>query len=210
MSIDPWLEGAAAASHPCPLVCGWNVPPQIVEWPKLKRSAPPVASKEPEATVFAGPGSPIVPAPGKLTVSEPIVPYTPATVPLASRLLLPPTQVHSLVEGLNSHRSFRFPSVPAASKPAPPKSQRFPFASVQPSAPERPPGVFVAVGVPRWPNTPGWPPLKVAIVLLPETQVHSSVEGSNSQRSLREPRVSNRSSPASSEKPEVPHPYLSN
>ena len=65
MSVDSWLLGSGAASHPGPLVCGWNVPPQIVEGSKLAGSAPPVASKEPEATVFAGPGSPIVAAPRK-------------------------------------------------------------------------------------------------------------------------------------------------
>jgi hypothetical protein len=39
-------------------------------------------------------------------------------------------------------RSSRLPDAPSASRPVPPKSQKFPEASVQETAPLRPPGTF--------------------------------------------------------------------
>ena len=57
---------------------------------------------------------------------------------------------HSLVEGLNSHRSSKTEPPDELSLP-PPKSHKFPLASVQPTAPARPGGMFPAAGVPNVP-----------------------------------------------------------
>jgi len=73
-------------------------------------------------------------------------------------VLLPPIHVHSPVapsSGSNIHRSFRYPVVPVASAPSPPKSQKCPDASVQLTSDDRPPGMFVDEAVPRAPYTPG-------------------------------------------------------
>ena len=56
----------------------------------------------------------------------PSVPYTPDWL----AKLLPPIQVHSLVETVNFHRSLRSPFVPAESKPLPPNTQRLPLLSL--------------------------------------------------------------------------------
>ena len=57
---------------------------------------------------------------------------------------------HTLVEGLNSHRSSKTEPPDELSLP-PPKSHKFPLASVQPTAPARPGGMFPAAGVPNVP-----------------------------------------------------------
>lgn len=63
-------------------------------------------------------------APGLFPAAgEPNAPYTPGRWPIG-----PPTQVHSLVEGLYSHRS---PKVPPPYVPSPPKSHKLPLLSVQ-------------------------------------------------------------------------------
>jgi hypothetical protein len=70
-------------------------------------------------------------------------------------LWLPPIHAHWFVEGLNSQRSLRTPSPPLASKPMPPKSQRWPLMSVQLEALERLPGIFPPAGVPNVSYKPG-------------------------------------------------------
>src|SRR5580704_8360709 len=91
-------------------------------------------------------------------------------------VLLPLIQVHSLVDGSNFQRSLRNPNVASESKPAPPKSQKLPWASVQLTAPSRPPGILVLAAWSRVPYTPGEPvsgPKVPANVLFPPIHVHS-------------------------------------
>ncbi len=110
---------------------------------------------------------------------KPTVPYTPA----ASIVLLPFTQVHTLVSGSNFQRSLRFPVLmPEAPRPLPPKIQKSPFASVQLTQDTRAAGTFPAAGVPCVPYVP----LEL-IRLEPETQVHKLVSGSNFHRSFSGP-----------------------
>ena len=89
--------------------------------------------------------------------------------------MLPLIQAHSLVEGLNFHRSLRYPKFPLASTPWPPKSQKSPLLSVQFEAPHRIPGMLAAAGVPNVPYTPGVVGPTLPDVLRPPIQVHSFV-----------------------------------
>jgi hypothetical protein len=50
--------------------------------------------------------------------------------------------------GSNSHRSFISPNPPVESKPNPPKSQKFPDASMNLTDPYRPPGMLLKAPVP--------------------------------------------------------------
>src|SRR5580700_3436248 len=70
----------------------------------------------------------------------------------------PLIQAHSPLEVLYSHRSFSSAPalVPAESRPDPPKSQKFPEASVQPEALLRPPGTLAWAAVPFVPYVPFW------------------------------------------------------
>src|ERR1039458_4258289 len=85
-------------------------------------------------------------APGTFAVEPtPSVPYTPGW----ARELPPLIQSHSLLVGLNSHKSFRTPApLVAESWPYPPKSQRLPLPSIQLTASSLPQGTLAALAVP--------------------------------------------------------------
>src|ERR1700693_654522 len=71
----------------------------------------------------------------------------------------PFSHVHSLLVILYFHKSFRSPPppVPTESRPFPPKSQRFPDASVQLTGPKfRTPGTLAGAAVPSVPYVPFW------------------------------------------------------
>ncbi len=113
--------------------------------PLLSAPAPPISQKLPlwsvqETAEFLAPGT-------FAAAGTPRVPKTDA----ALTVLLPLIHVHCLVEGLNSHRSFKAPSLPAESKPAPPKSQRLLLLSIQEDEPVRPPGTLAAAAEPSVP-----------------------------------------------------------
>src|SRR5260370_36125826 len=71
---------------------------------------------------------------------------------------------------------------PVASKPCPPKSQRFPWVSLQAAASHRAPGTLVEAAIPWVPYFPGG----LVAPLEPRTHVHCLVGTvSNFQRSLK-------------------------
>ena len=100
--------------------------------------------------------------------NTPNVPYTPGW----PTVLLPPIHAHSFVEGLYCQRSLRPASLPSASTPKPPKSQKLPLLSVQLAATMRLPGMFPAANVPNVPYSPDWPQLRQGTVLLPPIHAH--------------------------------------
>src|ERR1035437_718102 len=82
---------------------------------------------------------------------------------------------------LNFQRSFRY-SGPLATKPSPPKSQRFPLESIQETEVDRAPGKFAGSGTPFVPYVPAW-----SVTLDPLTQVHCPLAMFHFQRSFRYP-----------------------
>src|ERR1039458_9955949 len=80
-------------------------------------------------------------------------------------MLDPPIHVHW--PALYSHRSFTYPSVSAESYPCPPKSQKFPAASVQVLAPFSAPGTLLGADFPWVALFPFW-----LTTLDPPTLVH--------------------------------------
>src|SRR6267378_7897597 len=93
----------------------------------------PAASAQPTAS-WRPPGAFVADA-------TPGVPYP---MPIWLARLEPETKVH--LPPVYSHRSLRNPRVPAPSLPNPPKSQKFPKASVQVTAFVRAPGYGLALG----------------------------------------------------------------
>lgn len=106
----------------------------------------------------------------------------------------PPRQVHWLVEGVNSQKSFNCLILPAASNPKPPNSHRFPLLSIQVLGPRRLPGLLPGAGVPNCAYTPRWPqsaprlefgfPVQETLrsLLSPLIHAHRRVEASNRHR----------------------------
>src|ERR1019366_5034555 len=107
-------------------------------------------------------------------------------------MLLPPIQVHSTEEVSNSQTSLRYPCEPPASRPSPPKSQRWPLLSVQLAAVRRLPGRFPAAGVPKVPYTPpgrAHRPFLQFDVLIPPIQVQLLGAGCADATAANRPRA---------------------
>src|ERR1700676_4614971 len=106
-------------------------------------------------------------------------------MPIWLSKLEPETKVH--FPPVYSHRSLRNPRVPAPSLPNPPKSQKFPAASVQGTAFVRAPGYGLGLGggFPFWATRKVFPPL--CQLHTPALAVKSGLKALalNSQRSFR-------------------------
>src|SRR6266702_1482075 len=101
----------------------------------------------------------------------------------------PETQVHCVVTGSNSHKSFSVPpgvppaAVPTESSPNPPNSQTLPAVSIQSTDSSRPPGTLPAAAVPFVPYNPN-----ELAVCEPATKVHVWLAMSSFHRSFRNPK----------------------
>src|ERR1700732_1793944 len=84
-----------------------------------------------------------------------------------------------VVSRVYSQRSPSEPN-PVESKPSPPKTQRFPWVSLQAAESQRAPGTLVEAASPWIPKFPG----VLVAPLDPFIQVHSLATGSNFHRSL--------------------------
>src|SRR5579859_3655 len=111
-----------------------TVPVESSPWPPKSQTFPDasiqiVGDCRPPGTLFGS--------------AKPWVPYVPGWLITFD----PPIHVHSAP--LYFHKSLRYPYDDAESpKPYPPKSQRSPVASIQLTAPTRPPGTLVEPAVP--------------------------------------------------------------
>src|SRR5579864_5822502 len=103
-------------------------------------------------------------------------------LPMSLARFDPPFHVHSFVLTEYSQRSFKYPIAPVESLPLPPKSQRFPEASIQLTALSRAPGTLPASGVFGMPYVPFW-----LTRFDPLTQVHSRFWILYSHRSFKSP-----------------------
>src|ERR1019366_9023444 len=117
-ALESWVVGVPLIHAHSPIE-GWNSQ-RSLNAPPPKSHRFPLRSTQVVGLTFLAAGT----LPG---AGVPNVPGTPGWVAVSGPL----AQVHWLVEGLNSQRSFSLAAVPAEPNPMPPNSQRFPLPSIQ-------------------------------------------------------------------------------
>ena len=136
------------------------------------------------------------------------MPYTPPPEGTIPNVLSPPIHVHSFFAGLNTQRSLREFQFELASKPWPPKSQRFPLPSLQLKDRRRLPRMLAAAGTPRVPYHAGLVAIRLQViravqVLLPPIHAHLARGRIELPKVMRIPSIPVASSPCPPKSPKL-------